>query len=197
MHNEILNQLLVTLGLSHWWLEAPLSAQLGTRMHNWSRYEITFLFIIVQTTNGRKLCFAPFPFEYSELPGRERVAMFPISWSGAATVCLQSTSCENAEFKWYMCGLTCTAQESLGWITLFVFVHWTIMSPEGGVPVSGLGWTYGTTLLPTHLSPWVVAPRISGLECHLLLTTILLHFIAQLWFFLYSVYTACSTVVCY
>jgi len=84
-----------------------------------------------------------------------------ISADLAATVCLQSLPCENDKLKWYMCGLTCTAQESPGWITLLCLWTEHILSP-GGSWGAGLCGASGKILSPTHLSPQVAAPYISA-----------------------------------
>lgn len=136
-------------------------------------------------------CFAPLPSQGSKLPGHQHLAIFHISWSSSGTLCLQSLPCENDKLKWYMCGLTCTAQESLGWITLLCLCvcieHVVSLGVSWG---AGLGGAPGTTLSPTHLPPWVAAPRISarGAWMSFVTPSILLHFLLQVWFFLYCVY---------
>lgn len=136
-------------------------------------------------------CFAPLPSQDSKLLGCQRLAMLHISWSSTATVCLQSLPCENDKLKWYMCGLTCATQDSLGWITRLCLCVCTepIFSP-GGSWGAGLGGASGKTLSPTHLSPWVVAPYISarGAWMSFVTPSILSYFLLQVWFFLYCVY---------
>lgn len=116
--------------------------------------------------------FAPLPLQDSKLLVRQRPAMFHISWSRTATECLQSLPCENDKLKRYMCGLTCTTQESHGWITHTVCVCvLNLSSLLGGGWCAGLSGASGKKLSPTHLPPWAVAPYISarGIECHFLL----------------------------
>lgn len=104
--------------------------------------------------------------------GRRRLAMFHISWSSTAMVFLQSLPCENDKLKWYMCGLTCTAQKSLGWITLYsVCVYWTYLLSWGGVGALGSAGPLGRHYRPPIYPHGLLLPVSlqEGLECHLLL----------------------------
>ena len=144
-------------------------------------------------------CFVPLPSQDSKPLGRRSLwRLWPcfVSADLAQLRCvLQSLPCENDKLKWYMCGLTCAAQESLGWQTIVcvcvcvcvcVFGTYLLSWGEFGV-LHGLGRASGKTLLPTHLSPWVVAAYISarGAWMSFVTPSILLHFLLQVWFFLH------------
>lgn len=127
-------------------------------------------------------CFAHLPFQDSEPPAQRPCF---ISADLAATVCFQSLPCENDKLKWYMCGLTCTAQESRV-NNSSLFVNW-IYSPSWGESrcrssVGPLGGHYRPPTnphglqLPISLQEW--------LQCHLLLASCCMSFCRCGFFFI-------------